>query len=350
MHRRTGSIFLVLLVAALAGAYFVLRRPTNSPITLPEPLPEPVVTSPNPLFAVDPPAHSPVQALMPSSLAGQDLFALAQAADRLPENLNHGEQAALIRFLHQRPAKEVEGAEPITIFPAIRHDAYVFLANQVMDALLRQRNPHPMLVEGLISSWENATLDTTVRDYALQHLGAWLHRHLAETLAPEDPTLQEKRVIETLFAATQPVYGHSSGTALLALHHALPPSEAPLPQGPSSAVGPTGGHLFDPKRLSESVERVALNSEHPVTARCTALQIAAQRGWLGVLPEARRILASATAPAQLAASAAAAVGALGDLEQDGPTLIRRRESPDPRIAASTKAALARLELRSSRTF
>ncbi|MFN0128742.1 MAG: hypothetical protein ACKV19_18890, partial [Verrucomicrobiales bacterium] len=279
MHRRTGSIFLVFLVAALAGMYFVLRRPASSPMTLPEPQPAPVVATPDPLFAVDPPAHSPVQAIMPSSLAGQDLFALAQAADRLPENLNHGEQAALIRFLHQGAAMKAEGADPQTILPAVRHDAYVFLANQVMDALLRQRHPHPMMVKGFISIWQNASLDTIVRDYALQHLGAWLHSHLSETSGPETPgapTPQVGRVIETLFAATQPGYGHSSGTALLALHHALPARDTPVSRGPSSAAGPTGGHLFDPKRLSETVESVALNSEHPVTARCTAFQIAAQ--------------------------------------------------------------------------
>lgn len=353
MHRRTGSILLVILVAALAATYFVFRRPAYSPINTPEPQPAQLVATPAPLFGVDPPANSPVQAIIPASLTGQDLLALAQAADRLPDNLSHGEQAALIRFLNPGADSRRPGADSKTLSPTVRHDAYVFLANQVMDALLRQRHPHPMMVEGFISIWENASLDATARDYALQHLGAWLHRHLAEDLTPQEreaATPQIGQVIDSLFGATQPGNGHSCGTALLGLHHAFLAIATSVAPGSSTLTGPWRSHPFDLKRLQETVVRVALDSKYPVTARCTAFQIAAQRGWPGVLAEARMILEAGSAPPQLVGSVAATLGALGNLEHDGPILVRGRASADPRIAASTKAALLQLERKSHRSF
>lgn len=360
MHSRTGRLLFIVLFVVLAGTYVLYRRPAPAPDEIGKPEPVPAVTTPDPLFAVEPPASSPVRVFTRSALAGQDLFALAQAADRLPETLNHGEQAALIHFLLQSASPEAEGVESGGASPAVHHDAYIFLANQVMNALLRQRHEHPMMAEGLISLWQDVSLDSTVRDYAVQHLGAWLRRHAAATAAPEAPEPQTpepaspevSRVIETLFAAAHPGHGHSSGTALLALHYALPPAApSPAPASPQAqAPAPPPPPPLDPQRLQDAVQRLAMDPAHPVTARCTALQIAAQRGWRDVLPEARRILATAAPPPQLAASAAALVGALGDLETDGPGLRRGLESTDPRIATSTQAALARLELKSANAF
>lgn len=217
-----------------------------------------------------------------------------EAVHRLPANLLPGQLDALMGMLSE-PSNQ----------PGIH-----VLKNDLLNALRSQTLPPEALTQCLIEMFQDPRHDEVVRDYALQHLGAWYLQ-----------TDQRSDVQETLWQATQPGQGHLAGTALLALHRLA-----------------NRGAAVDPARLSATAFRLA-QSNTSIHAKITALRICGERRIPGTAQLARQVLAE-TSEVSLQLSAIATLGEVGQFS-DSELLERFRAHP--RLMRATEKALQKLQ-------
>ena len=188
------------------------------------------------------------------------------------------------------------------------------LRNDVLN-LLRDQKPVPADLPGLLMDIvRKGCHDTTLIDYAIQHLGALQH----------DLTDEEAgRVREILFAAASGIGRPYAGTALYALADArrLPAAES--------------------ERLRRLTVAACLSRANPL-ARLSALQLAGQRGYHEVLPDVRAGLTGDRRDAVADIVAVGALGLLGEASDIG--LIESVAARDgSRLAVPCAAAIERIK-------
>ena len=191
------------------------------------------------------------------------------------------------------------------------------LKNELVFALLRQRDGLTELAELLVRMSRAPDTDATWRDYCVQFLGKCYPRiHDAKSREAMADALWE-----TLKTQRRGRAAGSAARQLMTLGRTFP-------EFPSDKVAQASMEaLLDP--VSSDETRTAL------------LQVCGTLGERGALPTARAIAGRNSAPV-LRASAIAAVGMLGD-ESDLPLLKRLAASGDVRVSRPASAAIDRIQ-------
>ena len=191
------------------------------------------------------------------------------------------------------------------------------LKNELVFALLRQREGLTELAELLVRMSRAPETDATWRDYCVQFLGKCYPR-IRDAKSRE---AMADALWETLKTQRRGRAAGSAARQLMTLGRTFP-------EFPSDKVAQASMEaLLDP--VSSDETRTAL------------LQVCGTLGERGALPTARAIAGRNSAPV-LRASAIAAVGMLGD-ESDLPLLKRLAASGDVRVSRPAAAAMDRIQ-------
>jgi hypothetical protein len=272
MSRRILILSLAALLLLLVGAgvsVWWLRPHTIHPTAVSS---SPPIELPNPPPLQTEP-HPGVRQILQMEQGGKDALEIVES---LPDSLSADDCYRLLVFAcGPRPGKISEG-----LWPA--------LANDILNALRRQANC-PDQVPVLRSLYRSPATPYILRDYAIQHIGAWL----AEPKQVHDPEGARSGMEALLEAAcsTEPL----AGTALCALLDLL-----------DNRPG-----FVDATRMDEIVTGLVQNASADKFARITAIQIAAERHLLPLLPVIRNTAADAAADPSLRLSAIAFIGSTG---------------------------------------
>ncbi len=191
------------------------------------------------------------------------------------------------------------------------------LKNELVFALLRQREGLTELAELLVRMSRAPDTDATWRDYCVQFLGKCYPRiHDAKSREAMADALWE--------ALKTQRRGRAAGSAarqLMTLGRTFPE--------------------FPPEKVAASSLEVLLDPVSSDETRTALLQVCGTLGERGALPSARAIAGRNSAPV-LRASAIAAVGMLGDAS-DLPLLKRLAASGDVRVSRPAAAAMDRIQ-------
>ncbi len=267
--------------------------------------------------------------LLPLSAFGQGRLRLASAVDQeigritgavsptppyaerlrlihaLPSNLAPAQQARLRAFLEAPLAEQPLGD--------LEFNA---LKNELVFALLRQRDGLPDLAGLLIRMSRAPHTDETWRDYCVQFLGK-CHPRISDAA-------NRKAMEEALWEALKTRRGgRAAGSAARQLLW-LSRTSAEIPA----------------KQVAEAALEALLDPACSETSRTALLQVCGTLGERRALPVARAIAGRSSAPV-LRASAIAAVGMLGDAS-DLPLLQRLAASKDARVSRPARTALHRI--------
>ena len=190
------------------------------------------------------------------------------------------------------------------------------LKNELVFALLRQREGLTELAELLVRMSHVPETDATWRDYCVQFLGKCYPRI-------HDPKSREA-MADTLWEALRTRRrGRAAGSAarqLMTLGRTFPE--------------------FPPEKVSAAALDALLDPASSDETKTALLQVCGTLGERGALPTARAIAGRSSAPV-LRASAIAAVGMLGDAS-DLPLLRRLAASGDVRVSRPAAAAMDRI--------
>lgn len=186
---------------------------------------------------------------------------------------------------------------------------YYVLVNEILDRLVEQPEEPPELAEMLDRLWRDRTQHAVVRDYAVQHMGAFYER-----------TARKEVLRQALWETLEERDGAIAGTGLLALYR--------IAQGSAD---------IDPAVLNRVAADMVLNPAVGSAARATALRICGMNGATAILPAALRIAQSSGALAERIA----AIGVLGDL---GGTEARKVLDELQKASNSSLRAAARTSL------
>ncbi len=219
------------------------------------------------------------------------------AARRLPADLADDEIAVLLDYLND--------ASAFTAGSPMRERG---LRNEIMN-LLRSREPAvPGLAEVLAGIFADTGADPVVRDYALQHLGAWY---------PRAPQEERWLILETLADAVAETDSSIAGTALLALRD----------------IRSAADEAVASDTLAGLAREIATDATNGDSARITALQVAAESGSTEILQTAASLALDQNEPYPLRLSAIASLRKLGGDEAD--EILGKVESlQDPYLAAA----------------
>jgi len=233
--------------------------------------------------------------------------------DEIVGTILHGDFHQRLETVHRLPAnlsrEQLDALMALLSEPSNQPGIHV-LKNDLLNALRSQTQQPEALTQCLIKIFQDTRHDGVIRDYALQHLGAWYLQ-----------TDGRSEVQETLWQAAQPGQGHLAGTSLLALHRLANRSAA-----------------VDPSRLSETAFRLA-QSNTSIHAKITALRICGERRIPGTAQLARQVLAE-TSEVSLQLSAIATLGEVGQLSDSA---LLERFRAHPRLMRATEKALEKLQ-------
>lgn len=224
---------------------------------------------------------------------------------RLGSNLSEAEVSTLLEFI---------AAAPESV--GLTRDQFNSVADKVVIALEQQVEPPSVLVDLLITMFQDKAGDFTWRDYCVQHLGALY----ASTAAD-----QKRAQIRAVWDEAIKPEAKKAGTVVLALRR---------------NVGQEG---ISKQTAADKAAEVALNDQQPETSRLTAIQVAAELGNRDMLPLAREIVESKQM-VSFRMSAMATIGMLGsaaDLELLG----KYTSSSDMRLRTASRAAVKKIEAR-----
>jgi hypothetical protein len=325
------SKFALLLVVCIAGALFLRIALREHPASIP---------AAKPVSKVERPKRSSKAVHRPRSQqrqlsASSRKFDLAKAPKTLQKPLDlhadFAEREREMRALSTRPLTPPERQSLLDFLLEMHEEDSAesgrAFKNLVMDSLCGQPlQSLTKVIEGLIDLFENGDQDIVIRDYALQHIG-----QIYESYGSNAPGLdaeQFRRIEDILWAAVEETDSSLAGTALLSL---------------SRSVQAHPG--LDQARLTEVVQKLAIDASITVLTRVTALQICAQLNTQGSTAEIVHV-AESDPDTSVRISAIAALGALGgrgELE----TLRRISKQNDPRLGAAVVVAMHRVETRLS---
>jgi hypothetical protein len=190
------------------------------------------------------------------------------------------------------------------------------LKNELVFALLRQREGLEELAVLLARSSRDAGADATWRDYCVQFLGKCYPR-IPNPLSREAMAAALWEALKTQRA------GRAAGSAarqLMTLARNSPE--------------------FPPEKVAAAALEALLDPVSSMETKTALLQVCGTLGERGALPTARAIAERGTAPV-LRASVIAAVGMLGDAS-DLPLMRRLATSGDMRVSRPAAAAIDRL--------
>ncbi len=199
-----------------------------------------------------------------------------------------------------------------------------FLKNRVMDVLIEQTDKSAEATEALVALYHDREQDPAVRDYAIQHLGAFY------TDAPRE---QRRQIAAVLWEATSETDSSMAGTALLALNRIVAGGEA------SPAVPEVGA-----ERVAQVARDLAGNDHCAEASRITALQVCALLALIDAAPVALRV-AQSTDSIPLKLSAIAALGQLGDAQALLWLEELAQDIDNPRLRPAAETALSRIRNR-----
>lgn len=194
---------------------------------------------------------------------------------------------------------------------------YNGLKNELVFALLRQREGLTELGELLVRMARAPGTDATWRDYCVQFLGKCYPR-IAD---PESRKAMAEALWEALRTGRRGRVAGSAARQLMTLGRTFPE--------------------FPPEKIAAASLEALRDPACSEEAMTALLQVCGTLGEGGALPIARDIAGRSSSPV-LRASAIAAIGMLGD-EDDLPLLKRLASSGDLRIAKPAKAAMDRIQ-------
>ncbi len=264
-------------------------------------------------------------------------ISMCVAAQQLPRTLysvdtelasicgeNSSPYAERVRLIHRLPSnlapEQLERCRAFLEAPLARQPLpdleFNGLKNELVFALLRQREGLMELAELLVRMSRAPETDATWRDYCVQFLGKCYPRI-------HDPKSREA-MAEALWDALRiQRRGRAAGSAarqLMTLGRAFPE--------------------FPPDKVAQASLEALLDPASSDETKTALLQVCGTLGERGALPTARAIAGRNSAPV-LRASAIAAVGMLGD-DSDLPLLERLAASGDMRVSRPAKAAIDRI--------
>jgi len=235
--------------------------------------------------------HSGVDAITGTG----DFHDRLQAIHQLPSNLGRNALKPLFKFL------ETPTGEP----------GEAVLKNDLLNALRAQSQPPRKLTQTLRAIYQNKAHSPQIRDYAVQHLGAW-HRR----------TENRESVRSTLWQACDEGESSIAGTALLALLR-LNRSGAPI----------------EADRLKRTALKVASQDAHSALSRLSALRVCGELGVSEAGTIAREILKNRHPDVSLQL---AAVATLGELGQPADRALLEQLTAHPRLGRAAELALEKL--------
>lgn len=200
------------------------------------------------------------------------------------------------------------------------------LVNDTVNALRHQQNAPDRLTDTLVGIYRNSD-DVILRDFAIQHLRGWYSDPdpLAKT---EQNASKRPLILETIEHASRQTQETYSGTALNCLHYIDLET-----RGTNFSLG---------KDLDNSIVTAARESSTNKHCRISAIQLCAMRGLSEILPVIREIASDPEVNASLRLSAIAALGRLGN-EQDQ-TLLEQLTNDGGRLARAAEPALRNLQI------
>lgn len=291
-----GSLLLVV------GAMVAVRSRVESPLTAVD-RPGQISPSPADVLPGSPPAAgippkrklAGISAILGNPSSNSDYSVLAASLDFLrttPEaSLTPPERRvfyAAVQRLHGAAMVPTERQSLIAFLSSSRRpdaltEQQLFeIKNDILNFLRNEEPPQADVTGVLVALFRNPAQDAVVRDYAIQHLGAWFQ-------AGHDQT----EIAEVLWSALAETDSSIAGTALLALNRLA--EEHPN---------------LDKQAIGNTALDLATNEHVSNLTRITALQIAAQLGVRKALAVAKQLaLDERDVPLQI--SAIAAVGTLG---------------------------------------
>jgi len=244
-------------------------------------------------------------------LAGtRDYYTRKAATHRLPDDLSGVDVLALQAFLNVR----FDDAVGLSLLQ------WNAVKNDVVAALLKQKDFPQTLPIVLVSGFRDETHDPVWRDYCVQFMARSYERS-------DGAAASRRLLLDALWQATKEQDETFAGTALIGLERLSRYTEA-----------------VDCDAVAQTAVIVAGNSDMRGASRITALRMAAGMGARAVLPVSRALAKEADS-ISLQSAAIATLGDLGSSDQDI-TLIRDLTSyPDERISRVAIEALAEMQRR-----
>jgi hypothetical protein len=299
----------------------------------PAPPPPRLAVIPPYIRTVPPPSSSPVWRIVRPSL--QDTTGTIFACiSSLTRNLTFAEQVTLLSLVEARP-------------PASRWSEGVWfhIANNAIDAVLKQRHPLPDLSLRLIALAQRPKTHPVLKDYLWQFMGTWHGPAVRRTdgSAEEERHPDYRRLLREALrqGALTPQAAHA-GAALNALDRIY------VAQIEATAHGrEADGELEPYTALTHTALTVLRDQRQHPAARLCALQICSRYHLSEIVPDLRSIIDHAQPEHRdqvqdslpLVASALSALGSLGEASVDSPRLTVFSASPDLRLASAATAAL-----------
>jgi len=249
----------------------------------------------------------------------------AERIHALGRNIQQTEQSALAAWITTTKPPHLTNAD------------WHYLMNEVMDVLCHQTCPLPTWSDVLIAITRGKDNDPALRDYALQHLVDWVQPVGLGEPCEVDP-VKRQAIITTLLDAAKETHEQYSGTALQGLHLILLGRQRSEQQKEPAALLPL---LLTVEQLHPLAVNLATDGAAINTARMTAIQVCAQRGFNEILPTARCIAGDQKQPFILRLSAIAAIGQMGNAGDES-LLKKLQEERNPRFFRALQTAFKKI--------
>jgi hypothetical protein len=267
-----------------------------------------------------------IQAIFRAVPSATDRLAVARRIVALSRDLSESEQSDLVRW--------VLGAKP----EGYSDSLWLFVLNEVMNKLGEQRHPSAQWGDKLLAITRDQSRDAGQRDYAVQHLGEWIEPQSGQAPCEKD-AIKREAIVSAMLDAAQDANGDVAGTALMDLNNLLEVRDRAEQQRQ-----PLAQYALDLKaeQLRPIALKQALAADVSNTARTTALQVCARRGFAEALPAARCVAVDAKQPFMLRLAAIAALGSLGETTDE--SLLKNIVAEgDQGLIKAAEPALKRLE-------
>jgi hypothetical protein len=270
------------------------------------------------------PVNPAVQALVNHAEAGRWHDAEV-AAEKLPDNLALDDFRRLLVFtLGSRPER-------------LDSPSWDVVVNDAWNALRRQKSCPPEFAGELIAYFRAPGTTGVLKDYAVQHLGAWISADLPAGEGEKDPATR-REILSFLLEVAGMRSEPYSGTALYSLDRGT--AKAGAAEDADPAVGELKAHFVSP--LRDAALALASDSSASALARISAFQILLERGDSRGLVPARQVAADAKAPPMLRASAIACLGGIGAPSDFDLLAPIAKNCSDPRLLGALRPAMGKL--------
>ena len=265
-----------------------------------------------------------VQALINHATNG-DGHQASTDAERLPNTLSTLDSGRLLTFTLGPCPEKMENA------------GWAVVVNDIWNTLRRQEIAPVEFAHALIQFYRSPDTTVVFKDYAIQHLGAWISADLPEGEGEPDPAVRgeiHKFLVEAIGMHSQTY----SGTALYALDRAIQKGGA-AQQGDPALVALKASYIAS---LQDGAIALLRDEAAPDQARMSGFQIALERRDPRALEPARRIAVDPAAAPLLRASAIACLSKIGEASDFELLAPIAKNCSDKRLLGALKPALEHL--------